>query len=388
MQQRRLRPISNLAALQALVLVLAVFRPAMAHKPSDSYLRMTIPAGAESPITAEWDISLRDLELLVGLDIDQNGSITWGEVLQRRPAIVAHALSRLAITSGKSEGQLEVQALLINDHSDGKYVTLQMATGRSTGDGPVSVHYDLMFDSDPTHRGLLMLTQAGRTTAHVLTPTRRSFDASPASTNHLAILRDYVAEGVWHIWIGFDHILFLIALMLPTTFQCVDGKWVAMDDFWPVCHRAFALVTVFTVAHSVTLWMAVMQFVSLPSQWVEVTIALSIVVTCAHNLYPVLKLPARWVAFGFGLIHGFGFAGVLTDLGLTETALAVPLLGFNLGVELGQASILLCFLPVAYAMRGSQFYRVVMLRAGSVVLACIACIWMYERIFDNQIIGF
>ena len=87
------------------------------------------------------------------------------------------------------------------------------------------------------------------------------------------------------------------------------------------------IVTVFTVAHSITLWLAVMEYVTLPAQLVESTIALSIVITALNNLYPVLPLSGWAIAFVFGLVHGFGFANVLIDLGLSSATLAVALLG-------------------------------------------------------------
>ena len=123
-------------------------------------------------------------------------------------------------------------------------------------------------------------------------------------------------------------------------------------------------------------------------QWVEATIALSIIITAINNLFPLLRLKGWVIAFTFGLVHGFGFANVLMDLGLSSTALAVSLLGFNVGVELGQMAIVLVFLPVAYLLRDTTFYRRAVLQFGSIIIALIAGIWMYERLFNVEIIGF
>jgi hypothetical protein len=121
---------------------------------------------------------------------------------------------------------------------------------------------------------------------------------------------------------------------------------------------------------------------------VEATIALSIVVTALNNLYPVVPLAGWAIAFVFGLVHGFGFANVLIDLGLTDATLAVSLLGFNVGVELGQMAIVLVFLPIAYLLRGTFLYRSLVLRMGSLLIAVIAGLWMYERLFNTEILGF
>jgi hypothetical protein len=143
------------------------------------------------------------------------------------------------------------------------------------------------------------------------------------------------------------------------------------------------IVTVFTLAHSITLWLAVMEYVTLPGRLVEATIALSIVVTALNNLYPVLPLSGWAIAFVFGLVHGFGFANVLVDLGLSEGTLAVALFGFNVGVELGQMAIVLVFFPLAFMLRSTLFYRRLSLQVGS-----IAGLWMYERVFNAEILGF
>ena len=166
---------------------------------------------------------------------------------------------------------------------------------------------------------------------------------------------DYVREGVWHIWIGYDHILFLLSLLLPAVLVRRDNGWHAVRNFRPACNSVLKIVTVFTLAHSITLWLAVMGYVTLPSRLVEATIALSIVITALNNLYPVLPFPGWAIAFVFGLVHGFGFANVLLDLGLSNATLAVALLGFNVGVELGQIAIVLVFLPLAFMLRARCF---------------------------------
>ena len=131
-----------------------------------------------------------------------------------------------------------------------------------------------------------------------------------------------------------------------------------------------------------------MDYVTLPSQWVESAIAFSIIVTAFNNLFPVLKIPGWAIAFVFGLIHGFGFANVLLDLGLSSVTLGVSLFGFNVGVELGQMAIVAVFLPLAFLIRKTKFYELVVLKIGSIVIACIAAIWMLERIGNFEILGF
>jgi hypothetical protein len=147
------------------------------------------------------------------------------------------------------------------------------------------------------------------------------------------------------------------------------------------------VVTAFTLAHSLTLSLAALGVVSLPSRLVESAIALSVVLAALNNLRP-LVYGRRWViAFGFGLIHGFGFASVLADLGLPQDTLLIALVAFNLGVEIGQLAIVGIFLPIAYALRSSGFYRRVLFAYGSTAIAVIAFVWLAERALNVQWIG-
>jgi hypothetical protein len=139
------------------------------------------------------------------------------------------------------------------------------------------------------------------------------------------------------------------------------------------------------VAHSITLSLAALSVIQLPSRLVESTIALSVVLAALNNLYPVV-FGRRWVvAFCFGLIHGFGFASVLADLGLPQQTLLIALVGFNLGVETGQLAIVSAFLPLAYALRRSWVYRRVIFLGGSAAIVVVAGIWMIERMFNVKL---
>jgi hypothetical protein len=189
----------------------------------------------------------------------------------------------------------------------------------------------------------------------------------------------FAHEGIWHIWIGYDHILFLISLLLPAVLCWRDGQWEAVDSFGRAGAEVLKIVTSFTVAHSLTLSLSALHLVTLPSRWVESVIAGSVVLAALHNLYPVVPI-RRWiVAFGFGLIHGFGFASVLTELALPTTSMFITLAGFNIGVEVGQLAIVSAFLPLAFAIRHSWTYRYFAMQLGSTCIAGFALIWLIER---------
>ncbi|MEY3251178.1 MAG: hypothetical protein RL227_151, partial [Pseudomonadota bacterium] len=195
-----------------------------------------------------------------------------------------------------------------------------------------------------------------------------------------------------HIWIGFDHVLFLLALLLPAVGRWHQRRWQPVPRLRDAVVDVLGVVTAFTVAHSITLSLAALGLVSLPSRLVESVIAASVVLAALNNLrQPRVPPRARvriGIAFGFGLLHGFGFASVLADLGLPSGALVLALLGFNVGVELGQIAIVAVFLPLAYALRQTGFYRTGVLRIGSLLIAALAGLWLVERALGLEFMPF
>ncbi|MEO7863200.1 MAG: HupE/UreJ family protein, partial [Nitrospirales bacterium] len=182
-------------------------------------------------------------------------------------------------------------------------------------------------------------------------------------------------------------VLFLIALLLPAVLVRVAGRWEAGTDFYSVGWNVVTIVTAFTVAHSLTLSLATLEVIRLPSRLVESAIAASVVVAAVGNLYPMMPRRRWLVAFGFGLIHGFGFAAVLSDLGLSRGSLLLSLISFNVGVEIGQLAIVAMFLPLAYFLRHTWTYQRVVVVAGSLTIAGVALLWLLERAFNLKLLS-
>ena len=364
-----------LIALVALLLAGGV----AAHKPSDAYLTVERDGAT---LHGQWDIALRDLENAVGLDTNGDGEITWLELKARHGAIDAYALQRLRIASAGETCPLTATDHLVDSHTDGAYAVV-MFTGTCAQSGPtLRIDYRLFRDIDPQHRGLLNYVEAGVSRSVVFSVETPERVVGGDSAGPLVQFATYVHEGIWHIWLGFDHILFLLSLLLPAVLVRRDRKWQAGGSFRRAFIETAKVVTAFTLAHSITLSLAALGVVSLPSRWVESAIALSVVLAALNNLFPVVN-NGRWVAaFAFGLLHGFGFAGALRDLGLPTGSLALSLAGFNIGVELGQLAIVAAFLPLAYALRRTWSYRRLVLAGGSAAIAAVAAVWFAERAFD------
>ena len=379
-------------AAAALFAVLAAFLAAgaaWAHKPSDSYLSISVQDGR---ISGRWDIALRDLDFAIGLDADGDGNITWGEVQAHHRDIAAYAAARLQLQADGSDCTTEIGEQLVDEHTDGAYTVmpLRFACAKAAAAAPkaLTLRYTLFADIDPQHRGLLNLSAGGATRTALFGPQEPQQTFTLAETSRWKQVLDYGLEGVWHIWLGYDHILFLLSLLLPAVGLWHRGRWQPVDTFRQALWDVLRIVTAFTLAHSITLSAAALGLVSLPSRLVESSIAASVVLAALNNVWPVFH-GRRWmVAFAFGLIHGFGFASVLIDLGLPQGALALALLGFNLGVEAGQLAIVASFLLLAFPARRSAFYRRVVLTGGSLLIALIAAAWLIERLFNVKWLPF
>lgn len=218
----------------------------------------------------------------------------------------------------------------------------------------------------------------------------------------------YIWEGMRHIWIGLDHILFLVTLLLASVFvkrkveeTVPDGdklskesngandnaeslikpkyNWIPVEGFRGAFWSIFKIVTIFTIAHSITLALASLDIITLPSQLVESIIALSIVLVAVNNIIPTFRDRTWVILFLFGLFHGMGFASVMKNLPFRMANLNSLLLCFNIGVEIGQMAIVAAVFPIIFALRKFSFYKPVVLVGGSLVMIVIAGYWFVER---------
>lgn len=356
------------AALVALALALAA-GTAAAHTQSDGYIELT--ADGEQ-LRGRVDLAARDLDLALGLD-DGDGALRWRELVAATPRLHAYVAARLTIATAAGPCVLTPGELGAVERADGRHVAIALVATCPSAADPITVDYRAIMDVDAQHRGLVRLTTAAGTTLAIAAGepvTLRGGDA-PAVTS-------FIVEGVRHIWLGFDHVCFLLALLLPAVFAGRGRRLTPVPRLRDAAADVLGVVTAFTLAHSITLIASTMGWVSLSPRIVEPAIAISVAAAAANNLVRVID--ARWaVAFALGLLHGFGFSSVLADLGLPGTALAPALLGFNLGVELGQLAIVAAFLPLAFLVRRTRGYRVVMI-VGSAAMVVLGLHWAVTRL--------
>jgi len=348
---------------------------AQAHGVGTSYLRIE-QHSADSEFAVRADLSLRDLEFALGLDSNRDARITWDEVTSSRLALTDYIVDRLKIRRGDKPCALSASDLLIDHHPDGPYAVLLMRL-ECVEAGVLALQSNLLFDIDDSHRTLLSIDTPDTHTVTVLTSNTRTWmapqkKAGQFHTEHWSAFLRFVEQGVWHIWTGFDHLAFLLLLLLPLA-RIKSSQWT--QNAAPVLR----VVTAFTVAHSITLACAAFNYVQLPSRWVEAAIAASIVITGIANLSPRASRYGIAMAFGFGLIHGLGFASALAEITETAANRLLPVLGFNIGVELGQLVVVAGVFPLLFLNKGSLSFKHHAVTAGSLCVSALGMVWFVQR---------
>ncbi|MEQ1529319.1 MAG: HupE/UreJ family protein [Methylococcales bacterium] len=366
-----------------LILLLSLFSvTALAHKPSDSYLTLSV---SENQVQGQWHIALRDLDFAMALDSNDDGMITWAELKYHRTALFAYALQRLQLTARQQPCLLRPVDLLVDTHSDGHYAVLIFNAACPTQPSQLNITYQLFFDLDPQHRGLLQLRHHDLINTAIFSPDHNDYAVSlNATTKPQQVLWNFGYEGIWHIWIGYDHILFLISLLLPAALLSDGNSRQTKASTGHTCWDVFTVVTAFTLAHSITLSLAALGYISLPTRWVESAIAASVAIAALNNIFPLFVHKRTWFAFGFGLIHGMGIASVLLDMGLPDSQRLLALLGFNVGVEIGQLAIVSAVLPVIIFCSRYRYYPALIMKSASAAITVIALVWLMERSLDFQ----
>ena len=193
------------------------------------------------------------------------------------------------------------------------------------------------------------------------------------------VFAQYLREGLWHVWSGLDHLLFLAGLFLPAVLWRKQGQWVAAVSLRSAVWATAGIVTAFTIAHALTLTLAAAGLINLPSRLVESLVAATVMFAGLNNLVPMVRRGLFWLAWGFGLIHGAAIAGALAELGLPATGRVWALLAFNLGVEAAQLALIAVVIPLSFALRHSGIYRYAVLIPGSIGVSLIGLAWLLQR---------
>jgi hypothetical protein len=377
----------RLALLMSVIALGAASAPttavAAAHAPMQGYIFLKLYT--DSTIV-RLELNIADVIRALTLPWDPKAQPTRDQVQGSLPAIRQYVDPRFALGAGAERATPVYRRFDFRQTESGDFLLLEYVIGKPLGVSvPITMTPFFEFN-ESTRRNLLVIQHNWRTgtfgndmnVSLVLSPQEPTqvLDLSRSSVwrGFLALVK----LGVWHIWIGIDHIMFLIALILPSVLQREGGRWRPAPNFARAFVKILTIVSCFTIAHTITLSLAALGVIDLPSRLVESVIALSITIAALHNLWPTARVNEAAIAFVFGLFHGFGFASVLGSLGLGTDHLVLSLLGFNLGVEIGQVAIIAGVFPLLFLTRRLRVYNYA-LRLGSVALMAIGLLWVAER---------
>ena len=354
-----------------------------AHPGSTAYLQAET---RDATLTLRADYALADLDDAIGLDTNDDGAITWGEVRAAAPAVQSVLAGALRVQGDAADCPLTADAgVQIADHGGQPYAIYTFRADCPSPPGQWTLHNTALFGFDAQHRALLRWREGAVEQSTVMAPERQgyTFDstAAPAAASQHT-LATYWQEGLDHVWSGWDHLLFITGLFLAAALVRVQGRWQPAPRLGTALLDAAKLVTAFTLAHAITLCLTVLGWVNLPSRFVESLVALSVLFAGLNNLRPVVDRRGLFaLAWVFGLIHGTAIAGALLDLGLPASGRLVALLGFNLGVEAAQLLLVLVLVPLAFALRQWRGYVPFVLWPGSLAVALAGAVWFVDRAF-------
>jgi hypothetical protein len=394
-----------------LLVALCGVGPTYAHKGSDAYLDVQEAAGANGNRALRFDLSVavKDLDLAIAVDANADGKVTWGEVKAATPALLAlmNQTAQLSAT-GDKDCRLVWQFRGAERRGDGAYLQFaaqaECPAARTQG-----FEYTLFKALDANHRLLMAGKIAGKDFLTTVSPQQVnavSLGASvmPPGSGHAdgesarrveseaqpggrwAAMRDYFSLGVHHLLEGYDHLAFLLALVLPLQLSLrpksrpADNGVAALLSQRKVWSSLLTTVTAFTIGHSVTLVLATLGWTTASPQWVEPVIALSIAATAMLNLWPVKGLRTDVLALGFGMVHGYGFAGLLQEAAAPQGLLPYALAGFNLGIEAGQLMAVSAWVLVSQLVVNQTWYHRLVVRRGSQLLTLLAVWWFWQRV--------
>jgi hypothetical protein len=359
---------------------------ASAHRENESYVYFNV---TDDALSGRVEATLTDLDLVLPLDADGNGEVTQEEFLARSAEAYQFFADRLTISHEGASYPTESTGFDFLETPLGVFALINFnVVGLSPTPEAIDVEYSSpISDAAPGHLGYGLIesnTKTGITDnesniALIFEPGAGPQKLSLIGDPPLKVFKDFVVHGVWHIWLGFDHVLFLITLLLPAVLIRKSGEWLAVGSFKQGAIAVIKLATVFTLAHSVTLSLAALGIVQLPVRLVETVIAASIAVVALNNTFPAFHHKNLWIVFAFGLFHGFGFANVLAPLGVNPSAKVVGLAAFNIGVEIGQIAIIAVVFPVLFMLRRWSAYPFLALRMASVFAIVMSVIWLIER---------
>jgi hypothetical protein len=390
------RCVSGLAAVGlAAVALVGAARPAAAHSGDQSYLYLDI---GTSEVSGHIEAPLKDINKVFNLKISGSTQEATALLLASEAPLKEYFAKHLDLgTNGVKwpitfgETRLFYSSL---PEQDGNYAMFFFKADVGGGSVPRTIEsrFDPFFDDIPGRDSLVLIGNDWN--GGVIDNSHGVFGRYDGGSRTLLLnlgdtgwfknLKASAKLGLNHIRTGPDHILFVLVLVLPSVLVFA-GRWRPTTSFRASLWRVLKVVTMFTLAHSITFTLAGLKLLPLPpTKVIEAVIAISIAAAALHNLKPIFPNKEWLISFAFGLFHGLGFAGLVKALDVPRSTQLLSLLGRNIGIEVGQSVVVLLVFPALFLLRRTRYFRPTFVTA-SIALTLISLGWMIERLFDHDL---
>ena len=376
----------------ALFCLVSLSDDARSHAVGESYVWLNV---GENRFEGRFQLRLPDLREKLGIQISEDPDTARRQITESAPVVWEYLQEHFSIMSAGEKIQLiPERAEIFELENLGHYAQYFYRTADLEIPDRISVRNEIFFEDDRLHRALLLIESNAKTgekyggefTVLIFRPSNSLQELDLTAVEAILEPRDFVWQGMLHIWVGIDHLLFLLTLLLPAVLISRsserDETGADPPHFRAALWGIVKIVTLFTIAHSVTLTLAALDLVRLPPRFVESMIALSIIVVALNNTFPIFRATNWIIIFFFGLFHGLGFASVMGDLPFRMVDLVKVILAFNIGVEIGQIAFVGVVFPFLYWLARSRIQARAVVVTGSLAICMVATFWLFERAVD------
>lgn len=366
--------IRNIIILFALLFV----NNLVAHELSTTFVAAEL--SEDRSLNGQVKLDVLDLKEVLTLDINADGELTWGELEASTDVIQNYISTGLRFFADTQQCMLNLNNQLELQELTGVTYLVLPFSSKCPQMNQLSFEYSLLFDAAANHKAIFSLTVESEQHVFIVDDgnSRNSIDVSVNKSSSWSTFGAFIYQGIFHILIGLDHILFLFTLLLTLCLYRQMNEWKDIQSKKVIIKKTLIIITSFTIAHSITLSGTALGIIPIMGSWIEVAIAASILFNVINNLFPMIK-SLGVITFIFGLIHGMGFAGALSEFGFTKEHQLLSVLGFNLGVEIGQLGLLVVFLPILLWLRKSNYYKWYGMQLLSLLIGGVAIYWILER---------
>jgi len=372
------------------IFLLLLATTAAAHATQENYVWLNVES---DHVSGRFEVNVKDLKSKLGVDLDasSHGDTRLDGVVATSQQVQAFLRSNFSLRDSQGEIAYQFGEATLFQESD-EFVQYHFRSTRLPVDDVLTVDNSIWLTpeyvaDDWMHRSLLVVEhnavadkEFGQgNVALVFGPKKLSQEIDLSNPGTVLQWKDFFVQGILHIAIGLDHILFIVVLLLTAVVRRQQGGWVAVEGFRPALWNMLKIITIFTVAHSITLSLAALNLVDVSPVVVETIIAISIIAMAINNIFPRFSGHAWMLIFAFGLFHGLGFASVMGDLQFRTGLIERILLMFNVGVEAGQLLIVLAVFPLLFLLRKKSWYRMAVVNSLSVLAIIVSMYWVAER---------